>query len=402
MSFWARLRQKNAQPPAARTQVPEVDSWISGAEVAQSLHAFGLTLLQQEVSQRPKQNVFISPLSVFLALAMTETGAGGETKSAMRRALALPADVSPEDVNKSTVRLMKKLRAWRGAELTIANALWVDVRATIAPEFTRVCEEVYEAAVRALDLNEPSAAMAINQWVAEKTRGKIPDMVTPEAIADLPAVITNAIYFKGRFRDPFNKKATEPKPFHLANGGEKLVPMMRQRGLDRAYQFGKRFEAAVLGYEGSAINLYMLLPAKGVSPEEVLTKESLADLFVQQEPVELDLSMPRFTMDFTSRLNAPLTRMGMGIAFQYPGADFTPLGSPLIFIGQVIHKTRLEVDEEGTVAAAASAVRMEMASAAPRIPKVRTLVFDRPFAVLLRDATSGADLFAGVVYDPQG
>ena len=89
----------------------------------------------------------------------------------------------------------------------------------------------------------------------------------------------------------------------------------------------------------------------------------LADLFVEQEPVELDLSMPRFTIDFTSQLKAPLTRMGMGIAFQYPGADFTPLGSPLFFIGEVIHKTRLEVDEEGTVAAAASAVMMALASA---------------------------------------
>jgi serpin B len=370
--------------------------------VSQSLHAFGLTLLQEEVSQIPKQNVCISPLSVFLALAMTETSAGGETKAAMRRALALPADASQEEVNESTVGLMKKLRASRGAELTIANALWVDVRATIAPEFARVCQEVYDAAVRALDFNEASAAMAINQWVAEKTRGKIPHIVTHEDTADLPAVITNAVYFKGTFCDPFEKEATQPKPFHLANGGEKLLSMMRQGGLDGAYRFGKRFEAAVLGYEGTAIELYMLLPTKGVGPEEILTEESLADLFVEQEPVELDLSMPRFTIDFASQLKVPLTRMGMGIAFQCPGADFTPLGSPLFFIGGVIHKTRLEVDEEGTVAAAATAVLMDSYYVPERISKKKTLVFDRPFAVLLRDARSGADLFAGVVYDPQG
>lgn len=173
----------------------------------------------------------------------------------MRRALALPADASQEEVNESTAGLMKKLRAWRGAELTIANALWVDVRATIAPEFARVCQEVYDAAVRALDLTEPSAAMAINQWVVEKTRGKIPNIVSPKDTADLPAVITNAVYFKGKFCNPFEKEATQPKPFHLANGGEKLVPLMRQVGLDGAYRFGKRFEAAVLGYEGSAIKL---------------------------------------------------------------------------------------------------------------------------------------------------
>ncbi len=404
MSFWARLRQKNARQLAPQARDPVVDSRISRADgLARSLHAFGLTLLQQEVSQRPKQNVFISPLSVFLALAMTETGAGGETKAAMRRALALPADASQEEVNQSTVTLMKKLRAWRGAELTIANALWVDVRATIAPEFARVCEEVYEAAVRALELNEPSAAMAINQWVAEKTRGKIPNIVTPKATEDLAAVITNAVYFKGKFRHPFKKEATQPKPFHLPNGSEKLVPMMRQRGLDGAYRFGKRFEAAVLGYEGSAIELYMLLPAGGVSPEQVLTEESLANWSVEQEPVELDLSMPRFRMDFASQLKEPLTRMGMGIAFQYPGADFTPLGSSLFFIGEVIHKTLLEVDEEGTVAAAGTSVHQVLGAPLRQVvPKKKTLVFDRPFAVLLRDATSRADLFAGVVYDPQG
>lgn len=403
MSFWARLRQRNARQLAPQAREPVADSWISAEDgVAQSLHAFGLTLLQQEVSQTPKQNVFISPLSVFLALAMTETGAGGETKAAMRRALALPADVSQEEVNESTVGLMRKLRGSRGAELTIANALWVDVRAMIAPEFARVCQEVYDAAVRALDLNEPSAAMAINQWVAEKTRGKIPRIVTPEATADLAAVITNAVYFKGKFCDPFEKEATQSKPFHLASGGEKLVPMMWQGGLNGAYRFGKRFEAAVLRYAGCAIELYMLLPTKGVGPEEILTEESLADLFVEQEPVELDLSMPRFTIDCTSQLKEPLTRMGMGIAFQYPGADFTPLGSPLFFIGEVIHKTRLEVDEEGTVAAAATAVLMDTASAYWRISKKKPLVFDRPFAVLLRDARSRADLFAGVVYDPHG
>ena len=403
MSFWARLRRKNALQLAPQAREPKVDSWISAADgVSQSLHAFGLTLLQDEVSQTPKQNVFISPLSVFLALAMTETGAGGETKAAMRRALALPADVTQEEMNESTVGLMKKLRTSTGAELTIANALWVDVRATIAPEFARVCLEVYDAAVRALDLNEPSAAMAINQWVAEKTRGKIPNIVTPKDTADLPAIITNAVYFKGTFCDPFEKEATQPKPFHLANGSEKLVPMMRQGGLHGAYCFGKGFEAGVLGYEGSAIELYMLLPTKGIGPEEILTEESLADLFVEQEPVELDLSMPRFTIDFASQLKVPLTRMGMGITFRYPEADFTPLGSPLFFMGGVIHKTRLEVDEEGTVAAAATAVLMDSYYVPERIPKKKTLVFDRPFAVLLRDARSGADLFAGVVYDPQG
>jgi serine protease inhibitor len=220
-------------------------------------------------------------------------------------------------------------------------------------------------------------------------------------VAGAPAVITNAVHFRGKFSIPFRKDATQAKPFHLANGSERLVPMMQQKHLDGAYRHGKGFEAAVLDYERSMIELYMLLPTKGVSPEGILNEETVPDLFVQDESFALDLTMPRFTLDFTNRLKSSLTQMGMGIAFQYPGADFTPLGSPLFFIGEVIHKTRLEVDEEGTVAAAATSL-MALGAALPRrIPQKKTLVFDRPFAVLLRDRISGANLFAGVVYEPQ-
>jgi serine protease inhibitor len=409
VSFWAKLRQKNAPPSIER----EVASWKSPAAssaelslparkpqtggIAHSLNAFGLRLLQEEGSRAPKKNIFISPLSVFLALAMAEVGAAGETKSAMRRALGLPADAIQEALHQATVALLKKLRLAKSVDLTIANALWADVQATVAAEFRSVCQEVYDAAVQAIDLSKPGAAIAINKWVAEKTRGNIRDIVTPGDIADAPAVITNAVYFSGKFSIPFRKEATQAKPFHLANGSERLVPMMRQKYLDGAYRHGKGFEAAVLNYEGSMIELYMLLPTEGVSPEDILKEETLPDLFVQDESFALDLTMPRFTLAFTSRLKSSLTQMGMGIAFQYPGADFTPLGSPLFFIGEVIHKTRLEVDEEGTVAAAATS----QVTLGARIPEKRTLVFDRPFAVLLTDRISGANLFAGVVYEPQ-
>ncbi len=418
MSFWAKLWQKKAplsiEREVASLKSPEASSpeasspelglpaWRPPTDgMAHSLNAFGLRLLQEEASRATNENIFISPLSVFLALAMAEVGAGGETKSAMRQALDLPADASQEELNQATVALMKKLRLPTSADLTIANALWVDVEGTVGAEFASVCQEVYDAAVQAIELSQPGAAPAINKWVAEKTRGNIRDIVTPGDIADAAAVITNAVYFRGKFIIPFRKEATQAKPFHLANGSEKLVPMMRQKYLEGAYRRGKGFEAAVLHYEGWRIELYLLLPTIGVSPEDILKEETLPDLLVQDDSVVLDLTMPRFTLDFTSRLKASLTQMGMGIAFQFPGADFTPMGSPLFFIGNVIHKTRLEVDEEGTVAAAATSVVMTLSAAIPRIPRKRALVFDRPFAVLLRDKISGTNLFAGVVYEPQ-
>jgi serine protease inhibitor len=409
VSFWAKLLQKRAPEREVASLKSSVASSpelglparkpLTGG-IADSLNAFGLRLLDEEASRAPKKNVFISPLSVFLALAMAEVGAAGETKSAMRRALSLPADASQEALNQATVALMKKLQLAESLDLTIANALWVDIEATVAAQFQSVCQEVYDAAVQALELSQPGAAMAINQWVAEKTRGKIRDIVTPEAIAGAAAVITNAVYFRGKFSIPFPKEATQAKPFHLTNRSEKLVPMMRQKDLDGAYRHGKGVEAAVLNYEGSRIELYLLLPTEGVPPEDVLKEDRLPAFFVRDESFVLDLTMPRFTLDFTSRLKSSLTQMGMGRAFQHTGADFTPLGSPLFFIGEVIHKTRLEVDEEGTVAAAATSLEVAVSAALRRIPEKRTLVFDRPFAVLLRDRISRANLFAGVVYEP--
>ena len=397
MPFWERFNVKEvAHIKGLETR--SSDSLTDGAEF--SLQSFGLALLQQESAARFKQNVFISPLSIFLALAMTENGAAGETKAAMRKVLALSPEASEEAVNESAAALLKLLQSRGEAELAIANALWVDVRSTISPDFVRVCQTIYEATSETLDLSQPSSASTINDWVSENTRGKISNIVTPGNIADAIAVLTNAVYFKGKFCIPFEKEETRPRPFYLADGREKMVPMMRNYGLSDSYRSRKRFEAAVLRYKDSGIELYMLLPAGGTSPEQILTEDSVQELLAAKGSIALDLSMPRFTIDFSSGLKESLTRLGMGIAFQYSGADFSALGSPLFYLNEVMHKTRLEVDEEGTVAAAATAVVMTLSAMMPQRVETKTLVFDRPFAVLLRDTMTGAMIFAGVVYEP--
>ena len=380
-----------------RLRAVGIPSVYGGEDVKNgALQSFGLALLEQESALNLKQNVFLSPLSIFLALAMVENGAAGETKAAMRRVLALPVDASEEAVNESTAVLMTTLQSQGKAELAIANALWVNVSSTIAPDFVRLCQNTYDATAQTLDFNQPSSAVAINKWVSEKTRGKIPNILTPATIAAANAVLTNAVYFKGKFCIPFEKKHTQPKPFYLADGLEKMVPMMRNCELPDSYRSGKRFEAAVLRYNDSTIALYMLLPTRGTSPDQIVTEAAAQELLLAEESCELDLSMPRFTIDFSSHLKESLTRMGMGIAFEYPGADFSALGAPPFFIGEVIHKALLEVDEEGTVAAAATAACYVLDKPRPQ----KTLVFDRPFAVLLRDTRTGAILFAGVVYEP--
>lgn len=366
---------------------------------AEAQNRFGLELLARVALERRHENVFVSPSSVFLALTMAETGAEGRTRAAMRRTLEVPAGVSEDAMHESAAALLKALRSHDGGiELSIANALWSDRSMPLAAAFVQRCQNLYEADAITLDFRNPDAAAVINDWVKQRTRQKISEIVSPEVVARSKAILTNAVYFHGRWRDPFPKEATQNGVFHLVSGTQKTVPFMRQSALHGAYRSGDGFEAAMLPYGRSGMALFAILPAPGKSPEEAVAKVSIQNLIHGNEPFDLELLLPRFTLDFSASLKQPLEQMGMGIAFRFPGAEFAPMGSPLFYIGDVLHKTRLEVDEEGTVAAAATAVVVR--SMAMRRVEKKTLAFDRPFALLLCDTSTGAILFAGLVYEP--
>ncbi|HEV8181406.1 MAG TPA: serpin family protein [Candidatus Angelobacter sp.] len=363
-------------------------------DASAAMNGMGLKMVAALSARRPRQNVFISPLSIFMALAMTESGAGGATRDAMRQALAVPPGLSDDQLRGSASALMKVLQAERGAELLIANGLWSDSSMPMSQDFVKRCNTFYQADVTSLDFQKPAAASEIEKWVKEKTHGKISGLISPDALLNTRALLTNAVYFHGKWAHQFPKNETAPQSFHLATGGVKKVQMMHQGSLSGAYRQGDGFEAAALDYRESHIRLYAILPSKGSSPEQALAKISMDKLKASAGHVELDLRMPRFTLDYKEELKDTLSGMGMDAAFQ-SGADFAPMGSPGFFIGGVVHKTRLEVDEEGTTAAAATGVAM-LAS----VPRVKTLVFDRPFALLLCDTQTNAVLFAGVVYEP--
>ena len=365
-----------------------------GKDASAAMNDMGIKMVVDLSARRPRQNVFISPLSIFAALAMTESGAGGATRDAMRQALAVPPGLSDDQLRGSASALLKVLQAQRGAELSIANGLWSDSSMPMSPDFVKRCKTSYQADVTTLDFQQPSAANEIEKWVKEKTHGKISGLISPDALLNTRALLTNAVYFHGKWAHQFPKNETTVQSFHLATGGQKKVQMMHQDSLSGAYRQGNGFEAAALDYRESHIRLYAILPSPGSSPEQALAKISMRQLQAPAGHIELDLRLPRFTLDYKEELKDVLSGMGMDAAFQ-SGADFAAMGSPGFFIGGVVHKTRLEVDEEGTVAAAATGVAV-LASA----PRVKTLVFNRPFALLLCDTQTNAILFAGVVYEP--
>ena len=167
-----------------------------------------------------------------------------------------------------------------------------------------------------------------------------------------------------------------------------------------SYRSGNKFEAAALRYTDSNIALFVLLPQKGTRPEEIMTVESLKELFVEHSSIDVDLSVPRFTIEFATRLKELLEQMGMGIAFKHSEADFSPMGGQQFFISEVAHKTKLEVDEEGTIAAAATDTEMCLESLAePARRQLKTLVINRPYSILLADTATGVVLFAGAIYE---
>jgi serpin B len=264
----------------------------------------------------------------------------------------------------------------------------------------KLCSSIFNASAASLDFNDPRAAAEINDWVKTATHGKIPNIVTPDVVAKASVILTNAVYFAGAWSKEFSPTWTQDGPFHLTGGSVRNLPMMHQTGLTRAYKSGGNFEGAMLYYKQSSMFLYALLPHAGSTPKEVLASLNPAKLTAGPWEYDLDLKLPRFNLDFSSSLAEDLEKMGMKVAFHYPEADFGPMGSREYYISDVIHKTRLEVDEKGTVAAAATAVIMAAGSAIMAPRSVKTLVFDRPFMVLIGDAETNALLFAGVIEEP--
>lgn len=360
---------------------------------------FGLHLLREIADRKHGENVFISPLSVFLALQMTENGAAGSTRAAMRKVLAIPARDASK-LNASAAALQGALKSRDAAALTIANALWADQHFTLAPDFVKLCESTFGARAQSLNFADPKAADEINNWVKTNTNGKIPSIVTPDLVKKAAVILTNAVYFAAQWRSEFPDSQTADQAFHKTGGAAKNVKMMHQPLLRGSYRSGANFEGAMLSYKESSAFFYALLPQSGHTPKEVLASLDIDHLGDGPADFDLDLKLPRFTLDFSASLVDDLKKMGMDVAFHYPGADFAPMGSKEFFISDVIHKTRLEVDEKGTVAAAATAMVMRAGSAMPQARPKKVLVFDRPFVVLIGDSQTGAVMFAGVIEDP--
>lgn len=360
-------------------------------------------LLNQVTKEDAGKNVFLSPASLEMALAMTMNGAGGETLAAMANAIEL-AGLSGDEVNAAN----KTMADWLGqldpkVTLETANSLWARKGVQFNPAFLVKNKESYGARVEALDFNSPSSAKTINAWVSDKTKGKISEIVTPPIDPQTILFLLNAIYFKGQWTRQFDKSKTRESDFTTASGGTKKVPMMSQSGKFK-YMENDRFQAIFLPYGSEKTGMYLFLPGPAVGLPgfiQGMTPESWTQWMSRFSESEGDISMPRFKLEYEKALKDTLTAMGMGVAFT-DQADFSNMlvaGSPdKPFIQQVKQKTYADVNEEGTEAAAVTSVQVGVTSmpAGNRF----SMVVDRPFFFAITDDTGKVILFEGALGNP--
>jgi serpin B len=359
---------------------------------------FGFDLFNRLRQQEQNKSIFFSPLSVSLALAMTYNGAAGETQRAVAHTLKLN-EMSLSEVNQASAALMSSLKSSDPKiELAIANSLWARQGVQFKDDFLARNRQFFGAQIASLNFSDPNAKTVINDWVNKNTKGKIPSIID-QIDSQKVLFLINAIYFKGEWQKRFEKTLTKNHPFHPLSGAPKQVPMMSQSGNYHYYR-GSKFQGVSLPYGSGGTSLLLFLPDKDSSLNDFLknfTYQNCEGWIKGFRDTPGDIKIPRFKMDYESSLNEALKALGMDVAFHQNRADFSGMRAQRdLFISEVKHKAIVEVNEEGTEAAATTSVGISVTSARP-MPQRFSFIADRPFLMAIRDEQTGAILFMGVI-----
>lgn len=387
----AEARSRKARERDPQVSPPDLRAYAAGH------NAFGLALFG--LLRRGPGNLFFSPYS--LAQALTQLSAGARGATAQQLAQTLRAAFPQARLHSAANALDQSLagRGQQGFRLDQANSLWGQRDHTFRPELLDLLATNYGAGLRLLDFErqpEPARA-AINAAVAQQTQDAIQELLPPGSItARTRLVLANAIAFSARWVSPFPKPKTGDGPFTLADGSAVTVPLMHQRGVFR-HTAQPDYQAVSLPYHGDVSMLVLLPPPGGLDAfERGLSPERLQAILESLKESELILTLPRFAYRPPSAsLRAPLEQLGISDAFDMTRADLSGLdGTSSLYVSDLYHQGLVRVDEEGTEAAAASGVVMELVSAPP------SMTVDRPFVFAIRDDDTGALLFLGRVANP--
>jgi len=390
--------ENNPAPPEAG----ELNLTKKSLELLEADNAFGLDLFSEVMSETETgENVMISPLSVALALGMTLNGAATTTREAMEQALRLQG-FTQEEINQGYKSIIDQLLDLDPKVIMeIANSIWYRDDFSVLEDFIHTNQEYFYAEIRSLDFSAPGAKDIINGWVSEKTHEKIREIID-EIPAQTVMYLINAIYFKGMWTFEFDPEDTGLKPFYPAEGPSFNALAMRQE-TELNYYHNDLFQLVELPYGDRNFSMLVFLPSTGKSCSDILAgmdNDSWNSWTGQLAETDVLVQLPKFKFETFKLLNEYLSSMGMEIAFT-DAADFTginPAGN--LYISRVLHKTYIDVNEEGTEAAAVTAVEVGFTSVGPNPGPVR-FIADRPFLFAIRENSTGSILFMGRLSYPE-
>jgi len=373
--------------------------------IASSDATFSYRIFRETVSyDNTADNLFISPLSISMALAMVLNGAEGETHNQIKETLGL-SGLSEDEINQNFLSLMNYLMSVDSkVAVKIANSVWYDEQLEVKQEFLSRLQESFNARGEALNFSDPASVNVINSWVSENTNGRI-ETIIDEISDEMVMFLINALYFKGDWLRQFDAEDTRDADFYLEDGSKTTVDMMNQSG-DFATYFSEDVQMIELPYGDSLYSMSVLMPTDFEKPIDDFVEESVNPENVSQwreglrsSGREVMVSLPKFELEYELSYNDILRSMGMMLPFSESEADFSEIAEPAgqnLFISEVKHKTFVAVDEEGTEAAAATSVGIGVTSMPP------ALEVNRPFVFIIHERTSGVNLFMGKVKNPNG
>ncbi len=381
----------------------QIDASEKLQELASANTDFAFNLLMELSKEKPHENIFISPFSVSAILQMMCNGAKGKTLDEMNRVLGTTG-LDSGARNAAAKEILQSINGQNtNVILSTANAIWIRKGISVSPSFNSCNAQYFGSTIGTLDLSSPQAIGAINAWVQEKTHGKISSILDQPLDRQDALFLANAVYFKGNWLDQFHKELTKERDFHLLGGGLKKLPLMEKYSSGFVYHRSTGYQAVRLAYKDANLGMYIFLPDFGSSVDELL-KTITSDRWKRVtrpgfERREGFLMLPRFTLRHEVRLNESLKALGIRRAFDL-GEEFIGIAPGPVWISWILQKAFVDVNEEGTEAAAVTGAAVGYGGLREPLPKPFQMIVDRPFFFLIHDGRTDSILFMGVVYDP--
>jgi serine protease inhibitor len=363
-------------------------------------NSFGLRLFTAVSNSDAGNSVFISPVSVSMALGMTLNGANGTTRTAMMQTLEFNG-LTQTEINtsyKSLIALLSGLDP--KVTFQIANSIWHKPELNVEEQFRLVNRTNFNAEINSINFSDPAASNTINAWVSRCTNGKIEKIVPSPIPSEMVMYLLNAIYFKGAWTESFPTTATMDDVFTRPNGAKVACKMMYKKST-LSYGSVGGIQVVDLPYGDAGFSMTILLPGAGTNVDDfvkTLTAQVWNSSIARLTSREIELYLPKFKFEYDKTLNDMLKSMGMAVAFSTTDADFTNIDKRgQLYISEVKHKTFIQVDEEGTTAAAVTSVGIGVTS----IGQTTVMRIDRPFVFVIRERHSGTILFMGKIVEPK-